>query len=253
MGCGSDQVFTAFVGIDWADTKHDICVQAAGSERRELSCIAHEAGQIESWACSLRERFGGHVAVALELTKGPIVYALQKYDFIVLFPINPATLARYRQAFKPSGAKDDPTDAERSIALIDKSPSLRRRSPIMHSSVHCPGQDRTWRLVCWSPSVSSASASPAPLSCNDTQALRRSRSAAARRAGCTGAGNAPPFFAKPLSNGPPRRSTSPFGRARFTDSTAIKVALIKPPSAHLPTNGYASCIAAGKRVLPTTK
>ena len=109
MRSGSDQAFTAFVGIDWADTKHDICVQAAGSERRELTCIAHEPGQIESWACSLRERFGGHVAVALELTKGPIVYALQKYDFIVLFPINPATLARYRQAFKPSGAKDDPT------------------------------------------------------------------------------------------------------------------------------------------------
>ena len=35
MGSGSDQAFTAFVGIDWADTKHDICVQAAGSERRE--------------------------------------------------------------------------------------------------------------------------------------------------------------------------------------------------------------------------
>jgi hypothetical protein len=67
-----------------ADTKHDICVQAAGSERRELTCIVHEPGQIESWACSLRERFGGYVAVALELTKGPIVYALQKYDFIVL-------------------------------------------------------------------------------------------------------------------------------------------------------------------------
>jgi hypothetical protein len=112
MGCGSDQAFTAFVGIDWADTKHDICAQAAGSKRRELTCIAHDPEIIESWACSLRERFGGHIAIALELTKGPIVYALQKYDFIVLFPINPVTLARYRQAFKPSGAKDDPTDAE---------------------------------------------------------------------------------------------------------------------------------------------
>ena len=69
MRSGSDQAFTAFVGIDWADTKHDICVQAAGSERRELTCIAHEAGQIESWVCSLRERFGGYIAVALELTK----------------------------------------------------------------------------------------------------------------------------------------------------------------------------------------
>src|SRR5260370_16560049 len=123
MRSGSDQAFTGFVGIDWADTKHDICVQAAGSERRELTCIAHEPAQIESWACSLRERFGGYVAVALELTKGPIVYALQKYDFIVLFPINPATLARYRQAFKPSGAKDVPTAAQLPLNLLSSLPA----------------------------------------------------------------------------------------------------------------------------------
>ena len=105
MGSDSHQTYTAFVGIDWADAKHDICVQATGSSRREFSCIAHEPARIESWACSLRERFGAPVAVALELTKGPIVYALQKYDFIVLFPVNPVTLARYRQAFTPMGRR----------------------------------------------------------------------------------------------------------------------------------------------------
>jgi len=47
----------------------------------------------------------------LEIDKGPLVYALQKYHFLVLFPVNPATLAKYRQAFTPSRAKDDPTDA----------------------------------------------------------------------------------------------------------------------------------------------
>ncbi len=61
---------------------------------------------------------GGTIAVALELSKGPIVYALQKYDFIVLFPVNPSTLAKYRQAFKPSRAKDDPTDAEYALELL---------------------------------------------------------------------------------------------------------------------------------------
>ena len=56
MECGSDQSFTAFVGIDWAETKHDICVLAAGSKRREMACIAHDPEIIESRACSLRER-----------------------------------------------------------------------------------------------------------------------------------------------------------------------------------------------------
>ena len=56
--------------------------------------------------------------MCLELAKGPLVYALQKYDFLVLFPVNPATLAKYRQAFTPSQAKDDPTDAELQLDLL---------------------------------------------------------------------------------------------------------------------------------------
>ena len=48
----------------------------------------------------------GNIAVAVELTKGPIVYALQKYSFVTVFPIHGLTLARYRQAMFPSGAKE---------------------------------------------------------------------------------------------------------------------------------------------------
>src|SRR5947209_11256863 len=107
-----EQPFTAWVGIDWADTKHDICVQATGAPRREPSCIAHRVAAIDEWANALHRRFGGPIAVALELARGPIVAALQKYHFLVLFPINPATLAKYREAFQPSGAKNDPGDAE---------------------------------------------------------------------------------------------------------------------------------------------
>ncbi len=114
----SNAEFTAFVGLDWADAKHDICVQAAGCEERQFDRFAHRTEHIEQWARSMQQRFGGRIAVALELSKGPIVYALQKYDFFVLFPINPSTLAKYRQAFKPSRAKDDPSDAELALDLL---------------------------------------------------------------------------------------------------------------------------------------
>ena len=70
--------FAAYVGIDWADTKHDVCLQAPGNESREFECIRHQMADIDHWAQSLRQRFGGPIAVALELAKGPIVYALQK-------------------------------------------------------------------------------------------------------------------------------------------------------------------------------
>jgi hypothetical protein len=58
------------------------------------------------------------VAICLERTTGPIVSALRKYDCLVFFPINPLTLARSREAFTPSRATDDPTDAELQLALL---------------------------------------------------------------------------------------------------------------------------------------
>ena len=122
MKSPNTQTFTAYVGIDWADTKHDICLQESGSDRREFGCIEHQVQCIDEWAKSLHRRFGGPIAIALELAKGPIVYALQKYDFLVLFPINPLTLAKYREAFKPSRAKDDPSDAELALDLLVRHP-----------------------------------------------------------------------------------------------------------------------------------
>jgi len=74
-----------FIGIDWADPKHDICLQAANAARRESSVLPHRPDAIEAWAGALRQRFQGRpIAVCLELAKGPLVYALQKYDFLVL-------------------------------------------------------------------------------------------------------------------------------------------------------------------------
>jgi transposase len=75
--------------------------------------------------------------VCLELNKGPLVYALRKYEFLVLFPINPLTLAKYREAFTPSHAKDDPTDAELQLELLlkhrDKLKPLNSQSPAMRA------------------------------------------------------------------------------------------------------------------------
>ncbi len=58
--------------------------------------------------------------MCLELNKGPIVSALRNYDFLVLFPVNPLTVAKYREAFTPSRAKDDPTDAELQVEILLK-------------------------------------------------------------------------------------------------------------------------------------
>ncbi len=149
MKTPGNKPFTAFIGIDWADAKHDICIQAAGDERREFCCMPHKVDAIDDWAQSLYRRFGGPIAVALELSKGPLVYALQKYDFFVIFPVNPSTLAKYREAFTPSGAKDDPTDAEFALDLIlrhaDRFTPLHPQSVEMRTLVSLVEQRR--RLV----------------------------------------------------------------------------------------------------------
>jgi len=122
MGTLNETDFVAYVGIDWADKKHDACIQAVDSEQREFAIIPHQVELIDEWARSLYQRFGSPIAVAVELTKGPIVCALQKYDFFVIFPVNPSTLAKYREAFTPSRAKDDPSDAELALDLILRHP-----------------------------------------------------------------------------------------------------------------------------------
>jgi transposase len=65
------------------------------------------------------------------------VSALRKYDFLVLFPVNPLTVAKYREAFTPSRAKDDPTDAELQVELLlkhrDKLQPLQPQSPAMRA------------------------------------------------------------------------------------------------------------------------
>jgi transposase len=132
------QAFAAFVGLDWADAKHDGCLQAAGSTKRECFRLAHTPEAIDAWVSMLRLRFNGQpVAICLELDKGPLVSALRQYDFLVLFPINPLTLARYREAFTPSRAKDDPTDAELQLELLlthpDKLQPLTPQSPTMRA------------------------------------------------------------------------------------------------------------------------
>jgi transposase len=133
MGTLNKTDYVAFVGIDWANAKHDVCIQRADSEQREFAVIPHQVELIDEWAQSLHQRFGSPIAVAIELTKGPIVSALQKYDFFDIYPVNPTTLAKYREAFTPSRAKDDPTDAELALDLILRHPE--RFKPLQPQSV----------------------------------------------------------------------------------------------------------------------
>lgn len=128
--------FAAFIGLDWADKKHDVCLSVPGNEGLEREVVPHRPAALEAWIARLRERFAGApVAVAVELEEGPIVSALLEHDFIVVCPVRPGTVAGYRKTFVPSNAKDDPTDAELILELLlrhpEKLPPLKRESAPM--------------------------------------------------------------------------------------------------------------------------
>ncbi len=53
MNTASNKSFTAFIGMDWADAKHDVCLQAAGGEGREFCRLSHKVEAIDEWAQSL--------------------------------------------------------------------------------------------------------------------------------------------------------------------------------------------------------
>ena len=117
----SAPAFAAFVGIDWADQQHAVCLSPADTLAPESFTIQHTPAAIGEFVATLRTRFGGRpVALALEQARGALLYALMSYDFLVLYPINPATTKRYRDAFAPSGAKDDPVDARLIWELLVK-------------------------------------------------------------------------------------------------------------------------------------
>ena len=113
--------YAALIGLDWADQKHDLCLLLPGQATPERLVLANTPEALTAWIQQLRQRFGGRpVAIAWEKTRSGFFHTLMQYDFLVLYPLNAAAVARYRQAFATSRAKDDPTDAELLAELLTK-------------------------------------------------------------------------------------------------------------------------------------
>ncbi|MFA7172189.1 MAG: transposase [Kiritimatiellia bacterium] len=111
------------VGLDWADKKHDICWRDIDTGETQIKVLKHRPELINEWVCNLISRYPGkRIAVCLEQTRGPVVYALMGYDAVDIYPVNPSTMSDYRKAFSPSDAKDDPGDAALMLELLERHP-----------------------------------------------------------------------------------------------------------------------------------
>jgi len=102
-----------FIGIDWSEKHHDICilneqgaVLAKGRVAEGIEGIARLHGIVAEHAVEPED-----VVIGIETDRGLLVGALVTAGYEV-FAINPLSVDRYRDRHSTSGAKSDPGDAK---------------------------------------------------------------------------------------------------------------------------------------------
>jgi hypothetical protein len=127
MTIRSPSPYRATVGLDWADQKHDVFVRFANGDayRRKIDSRPET---IQEWLLELRSACAeGKIAIALEQRRGALFYHLCTHlNWIDLYPINPQSLASFRQTFFSSRAKDDPVDSQLLEELLRTHPERLR-------------------------------------------------------------------------------------------------------------------------------
>jgi transposase len=117
----------AWIGIDWADEKHDVSLYEVASGKQEALVVRQTPEALQQWLGELRSRYeGGYVAVVLEQGRGGLLNALMSCEFLLLYIINPKSLSSFREAFYGSGATSDPVDAELMRDMVRQNPDRFR-------------------------------------------------------------------------------------------------------------------------------
>lgn len=117
-----------FVGIDWSERHHDLCVMDAGGKVLAKGRVAEG---VEGLA-RMHELVATHaeepseVVVGIEIDRGLLVGALVATGYAV-HAINPLSVDRYRDRHRVSGAKSDPGDARVLADLVRTDRHLHRQ------------------------------------------------------------------------------------------------------------------------------
>jgi Transposase/Transposase IS116/IS110/IS902 family len=102
-----------FVGVDWAEDHHDVCVMAPDGAvlgRRRVPDSVVGVGELHALVAERADEEEG-VLVGIEIDRGLLVGSLVASGYEV-YAINPMAVARYRERHVTSGAKSDPGDAK---------------------------------------------------------------------------------------------------------------------------------------------
>jgi len=107
------------IGLDRSDRKADLHLVQTQDGKRTCQTIDTSPEVLWEWLLQLRQQHPqARVALCLEQPASHLIAFLQAYEWITLFPINPITLQKYREAFVTSRAKDDTKDARYLAELL---------------------------------------------------------------------------------------------------------------------------------------
>ncbi len=101
-----------FVGCDWSRTKHDLVFLNPQGERLGGVSVEHGAEALAELAQKIAqlEPEPAQVCVGIELHDGGLLAWLLEQRYTV-YGVNPISAERARDRYRPSGAKDDKSDA----------------------------------------------------------------------------------------------------------------------------------------------
>src|SRR5262245_46280218 len=112
-------VLDLLIGLDRSDRKADLHLIDTHCGQRHSVLIDTSPEALWEWLLQLRQQHPqARVGLCLEQPAGHLISFLEAYDWIILYPINPITLQKYREAFVTSRAKDDGKDAQYLAELL---------------------------------------------------------------------------------------------------------------------------------------
>ena len=107
------------IGLDRSDKTADLHLIDTRTDQRRSQTIDTAPEALWEWLLDLRQQQPhSRVAVCLEQPAVHLIAFLEAYEWITLYPINPITLQKFREAFVTSRAKDDAKDAQYLAELL---------------------------------------------------------------------------------------------------------------------------------------
>jgi transposase len=101
--------FSAFAGIDWGGSHHQLCILDTTGKRQSQLRVTHDVAGLTDLDTELA-RHGHRLPIAVERSEGLLVEHLQARGHPV-FPVSPRIAARARERYRVAAVKDDRFDA----------------------------------------------------------------------------------------------------------------------------------------------